>query len=85
MIGQKLTSKYQTTIPKEVREYLGLKAGDEVIFLRRGNQVVVEKLKYRMEDFVGKFKKKPDAPEDWDEMRKQARIKALKDKGVSRD
>lgn len=31
-VASKLTSKYQATIPKEVRELLGLGKGDVVIF-----------------------------------------------------
>jgi hypothetical protein len=39
----KLTSKYQTTIPKEVREFLLLRKGDEVIFEIENGQVVIRK------------------------------------------
>ena len=31
-VASKLTSKYQATIPKEVREILGLAKGDVVVF-----------------------------------------------------
>ena len=39
----KLTSKYQATIPQEVRELLLLKKGDEVAFEIEGGQVVIRK------------------------------------------
>jgi antitoxin PrlF len=39
----KLTSKYQTTIPQEVRELLLLKKGDEVVFEIEDGRVVVRK------------------------------------------
>lgn len=39
----KLTSKYQTTIPREVRELLLLKKGDEVVFEIEDGQVVIRK------------------------------------------
>ena len=39
----KLTSKYQTTIPKEVRELLLLKKGDEVVFEIDDGQVLIRK------------------------------------------
>ena len=41
----KVTRKYQVTIPKEVREELGIKIGDEVEFVRneRG-EFVIKKL-----------------------------------------
>ncbi len=39
----RLTSKYQATVPRRVRQLLGLKGGDAVRFRVRGKQVVVEK------------------------------------------
>ena len=39
----KLTSKYQTTIPQEVRELLLLKKGDEVVFEIEDGRVVIRK------------------------------------------
>jgi len=39
----KLTSKYQTTIPQEVRELLLLQKGDEVVFELEGGRVVLRK------------------------------------------
>jgi len=44
MFHSKLTSKNQTTIPKEVREILKLKAGDQVTFeIGPNNTVVIKK------------------------------------------
>ncbi len=39
----KLTSKGQVTVPKAVRDALGLKEGDEVIFRVEGNRAVLAK------------------------------------------
>jgi antitoxin PrlF len=39
----KLTSKYQATIPKEVREALGLSAGDMLRFETLGGQVLLRR------------------------------------------
>ena len=39
-----VTKKYQVTIPKDVRDALGIKAGDEVVFVREGNRYVLMKL-----------------------------------------
>lgn len=41
--ASKLTSKYQATIPKSVREKLGLKAGDTVVFKEQGGLIVFAK------------------------------------------
>ncbi len=37
----RLTEKYQTTIPAEVRKVLRLKKGDQVVFEVRANDLVV--------------------------------------------
>lgn len=37
----KVSSKGQVTIPVEIRKKLGLKAGDKVIFLEKGNDVIL--------------------------------------------
>ena len=43
MKASKLTSKFQTTIPQEVRKYLLLKKGDEIVFEIEDGQVVLRK------------------------------------------
>jgi AbrB family looped-hinge helix DNA binding protein len=37
----KVTSKGQVTVPKAVREALGIKEGDEIVFRVEGNRAVV--------------------------------------------
>lgn len=37
----KITSKGQVTVPKAVRDALGIKAGDEVVFRVEGNRAVL--------------------------------------------
>ena len=45
MAISKLTSKYQATIPKDVRKILKIKAGDRVVFEILGDKrVVIRKL-----------------------------------------
>ena len=39
-----VTKKYQVTIPKEVREALGIKAGDKVVFVRTKEGYVIKPL-----------------------------------------
>lgn len=84
MYSSKLTSKYQTTIPKEVREFLGLEAGDAVVFIRKGNEVIMQP-QSRMKtlaDFKGILTPPPDMPKDWDSIRKISRERALRKKGL---
>ena len=40
-VGAKITSKGQVTVPKVVRDALGLREGDEMIFRLEGNRAVV--------------------------------------------
>jgi AbrB family looped-hinge helix DNA binding protein len=40
-VAAKLTSKGQVTVPKAVREALGLEEGDEVVFHVEGNRAVL--------------------------------------------
>jgi AbrB family looped-hinge helix DNA binding protein len=40
-VATKLSSKFQISIPKEVREQQGWKAGQEFVFLPKGNGVVL--------------------------------------------
>ena len=39
-----ITSKFQVTIPKEVREKLGISSNDRVKFTTKDNQLVVERV-----------------------------------------
>lgn len=43
MLTGKLTSKGQVTVPKEVREKLGLTTGDDVMFFVEGDVVRIKK------------------------------------------
>ncbi len=40
----KVTSKGQVTIPKEIRETLGVNEGDKLIFLVEGDKVLLRKV-----------------------------------------
>ncbi|MDR3550124.1 MAG: type II toxin-antitoxin system PrlF family antitoxin [Candidatus Babeliales bacterium] len=43
MSSSKLTSKFQTTIPKEIREKLNLKSGDTIVFKVVDDKTIVIK------------------------------------------
>jgi AbrB family looped-hinge helix DNA binding protein len=66
-LTSRLTSKGQTTIPRPIRERLGLEAGDRVLFLVRESDVVIRKLQgldtaylHALEGSLGEW----DSPED---------------------
>jgi AbrB family looped-hinge helix DNA binding protein len=40
-VAAKVTSKGQVTVPKAVREALGIKEGDEIVFRVEGNRAVL--------------------------------------------
>ena len=65
-----LTSKGQTTIPKEIREGLGLKAGDQMTFTLLPDGTVIMRVKNRsVRDLYGALKPKKrvavDAMNPW--------------------
>jgi AbrB family looped-hinge helix DNA binding protein len=49
----RITSKGQVTIPKQVREKLGLQLGDEVGFREEGQTMIVEKAEVPAAENVG--------------------------------
>lgn len=54
-----LTSKGQTTIPKEIRDSLGMKAGDRMTFTLMPDATVVMRVKNKsVSDLAGKLYKK---------------------------
>jgi AbrB family looped-hinge helix DNA binding protein len=49
----KLTSKGQTTVPKEVRDFLGLEEGTQMEWIVDGDVVIVKPRKLRAIDLAG--------------------------------
>ena len=47
MTVAKLTSKRQITIPKEIAQKWGVEKGDGVLFLERGDEIIVRPVKRR--------------------------------------
>jgi len=63
-----VTSKGQVTIPKEIREMLGVIGGDKVIFLVEGDRVVMRKVtSERLSDILSRQKPWPEAGLDFQE------------------
>lgn len=58
-----LTSKGQTTIPKEIRDGLGMKSGDRITFTLMPDAIVVMRLKNKsITDLAGTLHKKGRKP-----------------------
>ncbi len=58
MITARVTSKGQVTIPKEVRERLGVHPGEDIGFEERDNMLVISKVvtKSPFDKWVGRLK-----------------------------
>ena len=44
MVSSKLTTRSRTTVPETVRDALGIRPGDEIVYLVRGNRVLMTKV-----------------------------------------
>ena len=51
-----LTVKGQTTIPKQVRDYLGIKPNDKLVYTPERGKVILTPLKGTLRDLKGAFK-----------------------------
>lgn len=55
-----ISSKGQFTIPKKIREELGIKEGDKVIFLLDGDRAIIKKInEQKLSNILSKQKKWP--------------------------
>jgi AbrB family looped-hinge helix DNA binding protein len=72
MIGAKLSTKGQTTIPKEVRDYLRLSPGDRVLFVIREGEVLLQPVTQTLLDLRGSIKPRR-RPEDFDAVRQEVK------------
>lgn len=72
-----LTSKWQTTIPKDVRKLLGLKPKDRIFYLIEGERVVLRPLKGNILDLRGSVSTK-EKPIDFKKLRDNTRKKVAR-------
>ncbi len=68
MLGSKITIKGQTTIPKAVRDQLGIGPGDRLVFVTQDGQIILQGLKQTLSDRRGSIKPK-HKPENFDQVR----------------
>ena len=59
----KITRNYQITIPKQIRDKLGLKEGDKVEIYQEGDKIVIKKLQKEELEELRDF-----LPENFDEI-----------------
>jgi antitoxin PrlF len=72
-----LTKKGQTTIPKDIRNYLNLAPNDKILYLMEGNKVVIKPLKGDILDLKGSVKTK-DKPIDFRKLRRETKKKVAR-------
>ena len=74
MTTSTVTRKGQVTIPKEIRDSLCLQEGDRVIFVRRGEEIVLKVLRGNVLELRGSVKA-TRRPENIDEVREKTKRK----------
>jgi AbrB family looped-hinge helix DNA binding protein len=67
-----LTKKWQTTIPKEIRNLLKLKPNDKILYLVEGEKVYLKPVRGNILDLKGSVKTK-DKPIDFKGLREVTR------------
>jgi antitoxin PrlF len=55
MLTSRLTSKGQTTVPREVREKLRLRPGDTLVYVEEGGRIVLRRQAAETEDPFASF------------------------------
>lgn len=45
MLSTAITKKGQVTIPKKIRKNMNLEANDQVVFIQRGNEIILKPLR----------------------------------------
>jgi AbrB family looped-hinge helix DNA binding protein len=72
MLESTMTRKGQVTIPKAIRDRLGVKEGEKVLFVMRGEEVVLKVVKGTILDLRGSVG--PSAnPEDFEKIRQSVK------------
>lgn len=56
MSSSTITQKGQVTIPTELRKALGIETGDRLGFSKKGNKIIVIKMKSKVEQSFGVLK-----------------------------
>ncbi len=77
MLESTITRKGQTTIPKAIREFLGLKPNDKLFYLIEDDKVILKPLRGDILEIRGVVKPRK-RPEDYEQIRKIVQEKMAK-------
>jgi len=81
MPNSTLTTKGQTTIPKEVRDYLGLEPGDQIEYVvNRDGEIVLKAATVDLLDLAGALHQAGRRAVTLDEMKAAVRSRAVRQK-----
>ena len=83
MMESVITRKGQVTIPKPIRDQLGLEEGEKVMFIRRGDEVLLKVLRGSILDLKGTVRPST-RPEDFARIRQTVK-KSIGQKARTRD
>jgi antitoxin PrlF len=72
MLESTITRKGQVTIPKAIRDRLGVKEGEKVLFVMRGEEVVLKVVKGTILDLKGSVQPSTH-PEDFEKIRQSVK------------
>jgi len=72
MIGSKITTKGQTTIPKKIRKRLNLEPGDRVLFLEKDGEIILQPMTQTLRDRRGSVEPRKQ-PEDFKDVREDVK------------
>lgn len=74
MLGTSMTSNGQVTVPKEVRDALGIKAGDKVYFVADQDRAIMVPIKGDIWSIRGALQKHAKMkPLDWKKARREVK------------
>lgn len=72
MLESTMTRKGQVTIPKAIRDRLGVKEGEKVLFVMRDEEVVLKVVKGTILDLRGSVRPST-SPEDFEKIRRSVK------------
>lgn len=82
MLESTLTRKGQVTIPKEIRDRLGMKEGEKVFFVMRDEEVILKVVKGTILDLKGSVRPS-SSPENFEKIRQSVKRTGAKKVAVN--
>lgn len=74
-----ITEKGQTTIPRDVREYLHLKPQDRIVYVPDGDKIYLRLVRGSILDLRGTLAKKTKKPLDFHKLRQRVKKEIVKE------